>query len=83
MGGPQGASRDLAGPRVAPTADRFRAGGVGAGVFKDFNVVDRFIKIESEQMPNEQNRQQYLKMMPIFDDCYHALENIYEKLAKI
>ncbi len=58
-------------------------GGVGSGVFKDFNVVDRFIKIESEQMPNEQNRAQYLKMMPIFDDCYYALENIYEKLAKV
>jgi xylulokinase len=58
-------------------------GGVGAGVFKDFNVIDRFIKIESELMPNESNRQQYLKMMPIFDECYYALENIYEKLAKI
>ena len=58
-------------------------GGVGTGVFKDFNVVDRFIKIESEHTPNEQNRKQYLKMMPIFDDCYYALENIYEKLAKI
>jgi len=58
-------------------------GGVGAGVFKDFNVVDRFIKIESEHEPNENNQQQYLKMMPVFDDCYYALENIYEKLAKI
>ncbi len=58
-------------------------GGVGVGAFQDFNVVDRFIKIESEQAPNEENRRQYLKMMPIFDDCYYALENIYEKLAKI
>jgi xylulokinase len=58
-------------------------GGVGVGVFQDFNVVDRFITIESEHTPNEQNRQQYLKMMPIFDDCYYALENIYEKLATI
>ncbi len=58
-------------------------GGVGVGAFQDFSVVDRFIKIESEQIPNEENRRQYLKMMPIFDDCYYALEDIYKKLAKI
>ena len=58
-------------------------GGVGVGAFQDFNVVERFIKIESECLPNAANREQYLKMMPIFDKCYYALEEIYQDLANV
>lgn len=58
-------------------------GGVGVGAFQDFNVVDRFIKIESECLPNRENQRQYQKMMPIFDKCYYALEEIYQDLAMV
>ncbi len=58
-------------------------GGVGAGVFKSFDVIDQFIRIESEQMPIESNRRVYEKMMPIFEKSYHALLDVYQDLAAL
>ncbi|GAK58958.1 xylulose kinase [Candidatus Vecturithrix granuli] len=56
-------------------------GGVGVGVFKDFDVIDRFIKIESTQKPDMERQKVYRKMKPIFEKCYHALVDVYEDLA--
>jgi len=58
-------------------------GGVGVGLFDGFDVIDRFLTIESTHEPNEANREQYLKMMPIFEKCYHALVDVYEDLAAL
>ena len=58
-------------------------GGVGAGVFKDFNVIDRFIKIESSQKPNPERQKVYRKLKPIFEKCYHSLVDVYEDLAEL
>jgi xylulokinase len=58
-------------------------GGVGAGVFKDFDVIDRFIKIESTQRPNKENQKIYRKMKPIFEKCYQSLVDVYEDLATL
>ena len=58
-------------------------GGVGAGVFGGFDVIDRFITIESVTEPNPDNRKQYEKMMPIFEQAYHALVEVYERLAEL
>jgi len=57
--------------------------GVGAGIFKDFNVIDRFIRIEEVQEPVEKNNKVYRKLMPIFEDSYFSLVNVYDRLAKI
>jgi xylulokinase len=56
-------------------------GGVGVGVFDSFDVIDKFNKIESIQKPIESNKKLYEKMMPVFDECYKSLIDIYEKLA--
>lgn len=58
-------------------------GGVGVGEFKDFDVIDRFVKIESVQKPDENSSSQYDRLKPIFDECYYALVNVYDKLAGI
>ncbi|WP_094551912.1 xylulokinase [Petroclostridium xylanilyticum] len=58
-------------------------GGVGVGVFKDFEVINKFIKVESVQEPIESNSKKYKEIMPIFDECYHSLEKVYESLAKL
>ncbi|MEW5814783.1 MAG: xylulokinase [Spirochaetota bacterium] len=55
-------------------------GGVGAGVFSTFDVIDRFLKIESRQKPDSERVSRYRKMKPVFDDCYYALTGIYQKL---
>ncbi len=56
-------------------------GGVGAGVFKDFTITEKFIDIECIQKPIESNVLVYEKIKPLFDECYDALSEIYEKMA--
>jgi len=58
-------------------------GGVGAGVFKNFDVINKFIKIEDEQYPIDENSQKYEMMKQIFEDCYNSLINVYNKLAEL
>jgi xylulokinase len=58
-------------------------GGVGAGIFKSFDVIDRFIRIESEQVPVNSNRLTYKIMMPIFEKSYYSLLGVYEDLATL
>ena len=56
-------------------------GGVGAGVFRDFDVIDRFIDIESVSKPIPENVETYNKMKPLFEDCYTSLVGVFDKLA--
>lgn len=56
-------------------------GGVGVGVFKDFEVINKFIEIDAVQDPIEENSKKYRQLAPIFDDCYNSLVGVYEKLA--
>ena len=58
-------------------------GGVGVGLFDGFDVIGRFLTVASANVPNEANREKYLKMMPIFEKCYHALVDVYEDLAAL
>lgn len=57
--------------------------GVAAGVFRDFDVVDRFISVDSVHDPNPKMAKQYAKMKPIFEKSYHALVDVYEDLARL
>lgn len=54
--------------------------GVGVGVFKDFNVVDKFIKINQENKPNFETTQKYKMMRELFDEAYYSLNKIFDKL---
>jgi xylulokinase len=56
-------------------------GGVAAGLFKDFEVIDRFIRVEHTATPDPGNRSHYLKLMPIFEKSYRSLVEVYEELA--
>ncbi|MGL6193890.1 MAG: xylulokinase [Thermoguttaceae bacterium] len=56
-------------------------GGVGVGIFKDFDVIDRFIRIEEVVTPNRENQEIYRKTLPIFDKTYHSLISVFEELA--
>ncbi len=58
-------------------------GGVGAGVFKDFDVSERFITIESTQKPDAERQKAYQKIKPIFEKCYHSLVDVYDDLADL
>lgn len=56
-------------------------GGVGVGLFKDFNVIDRFLELNSEQMPNPDNVAAYQPVKELFDDSYFALLDVFNKMA--
>lgn len=58
-------------------------GGVGVGVFKGFEVISKFIEIETVQNPIYENSKKYQKLAPIFDDCYNSLLDVYEKLSSL
>ena len=57
--------------------------GVAAEVFDDFDVVQRFIGVDEVHQPDPAAAEQYEKMKPIFENCYHALVDVYEQLARI
>lgn len=56
-------------------------GGVACGMFDDFSAIDRFIAVDDVVYPNKENQQIYQKLLPIFDQCYFSLVDVYEKLA--
>jgi len=57
--------------------------GVAAGVFDGFDVIERFIRIDSTHEPDPVAAAQYQRMKPIFDKSYHALVDVYEDLATL
>jgi xylulokinase len=58
-------------------------GGVGAGIYKDFSVIDQYIHVEEIQTPDPANRIKYQRLMPIFEASYASLLQVYESLADL
>lgn len=56
--------------------------GVGLGIYENFEVVNRFIKIDRVIKPNIENVNRYKKLKKIFVNSYKTLENIYEDLTE-
>ncbi|MDD5017561.1 MAG: FGGY-family carbohydrate kinase [Eubacteriales bacterium] len=57
--------------------------GIGAGIFKDYSTIDLFIEKESVERPNSANFETYRNMQEIFEESYHALTGIFNKLSVI
>ena len=56
-------------------------GGVGVGLFKDFDAIDRFIEINSVQEPNPEAVKAYGPVKEMFELCYQSLLPVYAKMA--
>ncbi len=56
------------------------AGGVGVGLFPDFDVVDRFIEIVDRHEPDPSTEEVYRRLFPVFQAAYTALCPIYDQL---
>lgn len=52
--------------------------GVGVGVFEDFTVVDRFVKVEKIFRPREEYREIYEQRKKLFDAGYRCLLPYYQ-----
>ena len=57
------------------------AGGVGVGLFTDFNVVDRLVSARPAEQPEPARHQQYAALLDLFRQTYQALDPIFAKLA--
>ncbi|MDR1484887.1 MAG: xylulokinase [Planctomycetaceae bacterium] len=58
-------------------------GGVGTGIFKDFNVIGQFLKNEETLSPNSENEKAYQKIRPLFDKAYYSLIELFDDLRNI
>ncbi len=56
-------------------------GGVGVGLFKDFDAIDRFIDIRYTHEPIEKNVAAYKPVKEMFELCYQSMLPVYEKMA--
>lgn len=58
------------------------AGGIGVGIFPDFNLAETLTPIVDQVDPNQENKAVYDRLYDIFNQAYEAFEPLYEKLAK-
>lgn len=57
-------------------------GGVGAGIFKDFTAIDRFINIQSVHTPDPEAVKAYVPVKEMFEECYSALESVFKRMGQ-
>jgi len=57
--------------------------GIGSGLFKDFSVIDRFIRIQKTITPIAENVEKYNAIKSVFDHSYYALLDIYNEIAEL
>ena len=58
-------------------------GGVAAGVFADFDVIHRFVRVDHSATPDPKNRQVYRNLLPVFEHAYRSLVDVYDELAEL
>jgi len=58
-------------------------GGVAAGLYPDFDVIHRFVRIDQTAAPNAENREVYRRLMPVFEKTYRSLVDVFDELAKL
>ena len=56
-------------------------GGVGVGLFRDFDAIDRFIEINTVQEPDPESVAAYGPVKEMFELCYQSLLPVYAKMA--
>src|SRR5271157_2359186 len=59
------------------------AGGVGVGLFADFNVVDRLVSLAAAEHPDPARHEQYVTLLELFRQTYAALDPIFARLATL
>lgn len=55
-------------------------GGVGVGLYPDFDVYKKFIHIESEQLPDPKAVAGYIPIKKLYDDCYFSLKDVFKRM---
>ncbi len=55
-------------------------GGVGAGIFNDFDAASRFISMNRYHLPDKTKLEKYKELKEIFDEAYYQLEPVFKKM---
>jgi xylulokinase len=56
--------------------------GMGVGAFKQWDEVERYIKISTITQPNTENHIRYQKLFKLYREIYDSLKDIYPRLAE-
>lgn len=54
--------------------------GIGCGIYKDFNAIDKFLQFGSPILPDSKNTEPYCKQKQMFENVYQALKPLYKNL---
>ncbi len=54
--------------------------GVGVGAFENFDIIGKFLKNVRRFEPSDKDRAVYREMQGYFDESYHALEGIFNRM---
>jgi xylulokinase len=57
-------------------------GGVGCGVFKDFDVADRFIQVTDRVTPDPGTAQTYAEARSLLNESYNSLVHLFPRFGK-
>lgn len=56
--------------------------GMGVGAFKEWNEIERFIKISTITKPNPENHIRYQKLFKLYREIYESLKDKFPRLAE-
>jgi xylulokinase len=59
------------------------AGGVGVGLFEDYSVADKLVRVEPGEEPIPANVARYQELYEIFLDTYDSLVKVYDRIAEL
>jgi xylulokinase len=55
------------------------AGGVGVGLYRDFDVAQQFVQVHAAERPDPATQVRYERLRPLFIETYRALEPLFGK----
>jgi len=64
----------------AATAGVAVLAGMAIGIFENEYAVEKFMKPIGVVVPNKENHEKYLKLMPLFEAVYESLKPVYEMM---
>jgi xylulokinase len=70
-------------PAAATALGAAIAGGVGVGLYPNYEVVRQLISTTPAEQPNPATQVRYAALYELFQQSYTALEPIYERLAAL
>jgi len=59
------------------------AGGVGVGLFENFEVVQKIVRVQDSEQPDPAAQARYAELYGLFKDTYRALEPVFTRLAEL